>query len=1004
MDILWFIIGKLIGGKGKVDPSDATATTADILPPKTAYIADGKAEGAMPVQGAQTITPTASDQTIPAGRYLSGAQKIEGVTASNLSAGNIRKNVTVKVGTATDDDSVAEVTGEYEGEAPTLQDKTVAPSTSQQSVQKDSGYDGLGTVTVKAVAISNTLTAANVKKDVVIRVGDPDDPDSMAEVTGEYEGGGGSVLTPLSVNQNGTYTPSAGTDGFSSVVVAVASGSDDLDKLCQGAMTALVLASATSIRNYALYNDATLQSVSAAEALSVGQYAFQGCSALTGVSFPKATRIYSYAFQNLGNLALVAIPLCTRLDSYAFYNCQKARFASDELTAPYVDSYAMQNFGATAAEGFAWRPGATATAGSYAFAGSRVTEIDGDHVTTISSNAFDGAKWLEDADFSAAAVTSLGQYAFRGAGKDRADTSVPLLLDFHSARFTSVPQYAFADLRNTIVTLPSTVTQIQANAFNGMKDSAVLITGNLPTLANVSAFGGISDSFVCVPYNTLAAAKSAATWSGIADSIIGYAPAGTFTAGAALPLTNGESQAIYWSTDPAGAAWVTECPAGSPVLYARLGVKTGWWVDVDVTGATVSIVGSDSTVYPITDGRATLPDGVTFNINVSYPSGYETSITLDGAAVTVFPIENLSANKDYALNGVAYDPTAGGTWGASWTPGSSTKWTRTDDAANYEDPVPYLQGASTYGSPFDLHSPWKDMTVVDDAACGKLVKIKKFWYSLAIDANGKMDVKISSIPQTGYSVCPICADRGDGAGERDYAYIGRYHCASDYKSTSGVSPKVSITRAAARSGIHALGNNVWQSDWAARFTIWLLYIVEFADWNSQKCIGYGCAPSGQTSGVRTMGYTDAMPYHTGTTESARTTYGGTQYRNIEGLWDNCYDWADGCYYNSSGMNIILNPANFSDSSGGTSIGVPTSGWPSKFGRGEAGGLPFFYPTQSSGSASAGSCDYWNFGSSYPALCVGGNYNRSENRGLFCVYYASASVAYGDIGARLLKLP
>ena len=66
-------------------------------------------------QGAQTITPTGSAQTIASGKYLTGTQTIEAVVTSNLTAANIKSGVTVKVGTATDDDSVASVTGTASG-------------------------------------------------------------------------------------------------------------------------------------------------------------------------------------------------------------------------------------------------------------------------------------------------------------------------------------------------------------------------------------------------------------------------------------------------------------------------------------------------------------------------------------------------------------------------------------------------------------------------------------------------------------------------------------------------------------------------------------------------------------------------------------------------------------------------------------------------------------------------------------------------------------------------
>ena len=66
-------------------------------------------------QAAQTIHPSTSDQTIASGKYLTGTQTVLGVLLSNLSAGNIKKDVVVKVGDAADDDCVTSVTGTYEG-------------------------------------------------------------------------------------------------------------------------------------------------------------------------------------------------------------------------------------------------------------------------------------------------------------------------------------------------------------------------------------------------------------------------------------------------------------------------------------------------------------------------------------------------------------------------------------------------------------------------------------------------------------------------------------------------------------------------------------------------------------------------------------------------------------------------------------------------------------------------------------------------------------------------
>ena len=148
-----------------------------------------------------------------------------------------------------------------------------------------------------------------------------------------------------------------------------------------------------------------------------------------------------------------------------------------------------------------------------------------------------------------------------------------------------------------------------------------------------------------------------------------------------------------------------------------------------------------------------------------------------------------------------------------------------------------------------------------------------------------------------------------------------------------------------------------------------------------------------------------MTYHTGTKQSSRTTYGvGVQYRHIEGLWDNVYDWVDGCYYNSNGLNIILNPNNFSDSSGGTSIGTPSSGYPSALDIKTGLNNQWPLPTAAGGSDSTYVPDNWNFNASNPCLSVGGYYSQSLNLGLFYVNYNTASNSFVYIGCRLMKLP
>lgn len=388
----------------------------------------------------------------------------------------------------------------------------------------------------------------------------------------------------------------------------------------------------------------------------------------------------------------------------------------------------------------------------------------------------------------------------------------------------------------------------------------------------------------------------------------------------------------------------------------------------------------------------TVPESGSIKLYLPIAGTWTVTATL-GDETTEGSVE-VSEYRDYPLE-LAYVHI----YGASWDGTSTTRWSRTDEAAEFTDPVPYVAGASSYGSPFDNLQPWAGM-VKSERTGGTMVAIPKFWYTLTQNGRG-MSIQIADRAVEGYSVSPAHMDRGDGHGERDVVYIGRYHCNSSYKSGTGI-PMAAITCDTARSDIHDLGSTIWQSDFAMRFTIWLLYIVEFCDWDTQKAIGYGC---GDDISAQSMGYTDSMPYHTGTTLSSRTTYGcGTQYRNIEGLWDNVMDWCDGCYYNSSGLNIILNPSKFSDGSGGTAVGTPSGGWPSAFTVKTDGGYPLFIPTAANGSHETYSCDLWDFADSLSTPCVGGYYSQDANHGLFYVSYTPVSSANDAIGCRLQELP
>lgn len=126
----------------------------------TGYVTGSTTTGTLQLttQAAKTITPSTSSQTaVAAGRYTTGAVTVAAVPTEEKtvtangevtpSSGKFLSKVTVNVPT---------------GSTINNQNKTVNPSTSAQEITADSGYTGLGTVTVNAMpAMTLPTTAAS---------------------------------------------------------------------------------------------------------------------------------------------------------------------------------------------------------------------------------------------------------------------------------------------------------------------------------------------------------------------------------------------------------------------------------------------------------------------------------------------------------------------------------------------------------------------------------------------------------------------------------------------------------------------------------------------------------------------------------------------------------------------------------------------------------------------------------------------------------------------------
>ena len=172
-------------GDAKIDMTDATATPDDIVAGKTAYLRDGIAKGTMINNGAISISPSSSDQIIPAG-YHNGNGKVRAVSASvdnNIKANNIKKGVSIlgvrgtldalDTSDATANKSTilygatAYVNGtKVTGTMPNNGRLTYEPLTRAQSIP--TGYTSGGSIAAVTHTIDANITPGNIKQGITI--------------------------------------------------------------------------------------------------------------------------------------------------------------------------------------------------------------------------------------------------------------------------------------------------------------------------------------------------------------------------------------------------------------------------------------------------------------------------------------------------------------------------------------------------------------------------------------------------------------------------------------------------------------------------------------------------------------------------------------------------------------------------------------------------------------------------------------------------------------------
>lgn len=507
------------------------------------------------------------------------------------------------------------------------------------------------------------------------------------------------------------------------------------------------------------------------------------------------------------------------------------------------------------------------------------------------------------------------------------------------------------------------------------------------------------------------------------------------------PASGGSRITLTFAADFVGQAWTLKgggetytgtVDSSKTATVSVLGINTTYTLSCVLDGVTYTAEVTTKAYYT---ALAVTLEKFQSTITVTVDSGSTVTATLGSTVLTktsngtaVFTVGKAGT---WAIKATKGDQTAEGTvsitasgqsksltlsyanvFGVMWdTSNSSTALTRLTPSTDpyglvtrsvTTEPIPAV-GTGSGSSLFDSFMPWSGMKECNLNNAGAvtawkgdsgfsrsnnftMVFIPEFY--IAAKRNGtKQYFYVSDKPKSGFTKHP-------GSNK----YIGKYHMTRGGYSISVGEPVVSITRDTARNKAKSIGQKFHLYDFATYCAIIFLYIVEFADWNCQSKIGQGC--TNNSSSINSGG-TDSMTYHTG---RASGTDGKTavQYRWIENLWGNVYQFIDGFNANGTTAYYCTDPSEYADntSSGYTNIGTLSgSGWIKDLTVTDNGLL---IPKTSGGSGTTYVPDYVYSSSDWRVLCVGGSWSVGSNAGLlyFDASYAS-SASYSNISARLL---
>ena len=340
---------------------------------------------------------------------------------------------------------------------------------------------------------------------------------------------------------------------------------------------------------------------------------------------------------------------------------------------------------------------------------------------------------------------------------------------------------------------------------------------------------------------------------------------------------------------------------------------------------------------------------------------------------------------------------------------SATAWERTDGSIGMVANATH--DGTAVQNDFDTAPIYADILTMDISANGNINRkygdadfsftnpvgyivtyFPEFWYK-RWQADGWEYIQISNVEQEGFEYS-------------EPFYIGRYTTGGNSSAVtckSGVSSFVNISITNLRTYSKNVGAGWGLMDIWRWSMLQLLYLVEYADYNSQAKLGYGnCS----TSAAINTGSCDALGMKSGCIKNDKKS--GVIYRGVENIFSNIYQWLDGINIGTGPKSWVCKDRSQYASDKTASPYVQVSYTEASGSRISKMGYDPNNPAvqraiECSGSDTTHCPDYFYSGSGC-AVYVGGNWNGGLGCGLWCAFYSSASGTYTYLGGRLLFIP